>query len=127
MRRALAAREVSAVELTRDSITRLVAVQRTIGAVAALDPERSLADAARSDARIADGTDGSLEGVPITVKDWIDVEGWPITGSAVRPSRPPRESRRHCGRALARRGRRRRRHHDRARREPGARGDAQPA
>ena len=71
----------SAVERATIAIEKLRALESTIGAVAALDPERSLTDAARSDERIAAGTAGPLEGVPITVKDWIDVAGWPITGA----------------------------------------------
>jgi amidase len=82
VRRALAAREVSAVDLAHDAIARLEAVRVELGAVAALDPERSLAEAARADDHIARGTEGALEGVPIAVKDWIDVAGWPVAGSS---------------------------------------------
>ena len=71
----------SVVERVSVAIERLRALETSIGAVAALDPERSLADAAVSDERIERGTARSLEGVPIAVKDWIDVAGWTITGA----------------------------------------------
>jgi amidase len=81
---ALRTRQISAVEVANDYITRLQKVEQEIGAVAVLDPGQTLADAARSDERLARGAGGPLEGVPFTVKDWIDVAGWPIAGSAAR-------------------------------------------
>jgi amidase len=76
----------SVVERTTAAIEQLAALESTIGAVAALDPERSLSDAAASDARIDAGAPRPLEGVPIAVKDWIDVAGWPITGATASAS-----------------------------------------
>jgi amidase len=91
---ALRRRETSAVELAQAAIARLQALEPMIGAVAAVDPARSLADAARCDANLAAGGGGPLEGVPITIKDWIDTEGWPIAGSvaAHRARRPTRDA-----------------------------------
>jgi amidase len=81
----------SATELTAEVLERLDRQQKTIGAVAATDPERSMAEAARADRRLRDGSTRPLEGVPFTVKDWIDVAGWPVTGATRRdPGRPGR-------------------------------------
>jgi Asp-tRNA(Asn)/Glu-tRNA(Gln) amidotransferase A subunit family amidase len=59
-------------------------------AVEWFDDGRVRADAARLDA--AGGSEGPLHGVPITVKDWIDVEGFPCAGgAAVHRDRRPTE------------------------------------
>ena len=79
----------SAVETARAAIDRAERHRATFGGVAALAPERSLAAARESDARLAAGTARALEGVPITVKDWIDVAGWPVGGHPVDPDRRP--------------------------------------
>jgi amidase len=80
---ALEAGRVTAVQLAGDAIERLGEARTAFGAVAAIEPDLTLADARASDERRAEGATGALEGIPITVKDWIDVAGWPITGSAV--------------------------------------------
>jgi amidase len=79
--RALRAGECGAVEVARDLLERLDRLVPVIGAVAATDPERTLAQAAAADRRLCAGEARSLEGVPFTVKDWIDAEGWPVTGA----------------------------------------------
>ncbi len=91
---ALRRQEVSAIDVAHEHIARLAGVRGDCGAVAALEPDRTLADAAESDARLRDRTARVLEGVPITVKDWIDVEGWPIAGSSaeLRDRRAPRDA-----------------------------------
>jgi amidase len=61
-------------------LERLSEAASTVGGVAALDPARTLAEAAESDRRLQAGESRILEGVPFTVKDWIDVAGWPIRG-----------------------------------------------
>jgi amidase len=85
----LRAGDVSAVEIARAAIDRAETHRAAFGGVAALAPERSLAAARESDARLAAGTARALEGVPITVKDWIDVAGWPVGGHPVDPDRRP--------------------------------------
>jgi amidase len=75
--------QVSATEVVQTTLERLEGLTASLGAVAALDPQRSLADAAESDRRFRDGSARPLEGVPITVKDWIDVEGWPVAGGDI--------------------------------------------
>jgi amidase len=78
--RALREGERTAVEVVRDLLDRLDRLTPVIGAVAAVDRERTLAEAAEADRRLRAGKARALEGVPFTVKDWIDVAGWPIPG-----------------------------------------------
>ncbi|HXM54444.1 MAG TPA: amidase [Candidatus Dormibacteraeota bacterium] len=77
---ALRSGERSAVEVARELLDLLERLEPVIGAVAATDPERTLAEAAAGDLRLRAGDPRPLEGVPFTVKDWIDAEGWPVTG-----------------------------------------------
>jgi len=72
---------ISATELIGESLDRLDRLTPVIGAVAAVDPERSLAEAKAADRRLRAGAGRALEGVPFTVKDWIDVAGWPVSGA----------------------------------------------
>jgi amidase len=82
---ALRAGEVTAVEVARDLLERLDGLRPVIGAVATTDPERTLAAAAESDRRLNSGTARAIEGVPFTVKDWIDVAGWRVLGATGQP------------------------------------------
>jgi amidase len=82
---ALRAGEVGAVEVARDLLERLHGLRPVIGAVAATDQERTLAAAAESDRRLRTGTGRAIEGVPFTVKDWIDVAGWRVLGATAEP------------------------------------------
>ncbi len=61
------------------------------GAVAAFGDERALADARRLDqgSFAAGGATGPLHGLPVTVKDWIDVEGFPCAGERGQTDRWP--------------------------------------
>lgn len=86
---ALRAGEIGAVEVARDLLERLDRLRPVIGAVAATDPERTLAAAAASDRRLRTGTARRLEGVPFTVKDWIDVAGWRVLGATGQPPADP--------------------------------------
>ena len=86
---ALRAGEVGAVEVARDLLARLERLAPVIGAVAATDPERTLAAAAESDRRLLAGTARAIEGVPFTVKDWIDVAGWRVLGATGQPPADP--------------------------------------
>jgi len=69
------------VEVVHQLLDRLERLRPVIGAVAAVEPERTLAEAEAADQRLRAGEARALEGVPFTVKDWIDVAGWPISGS----------------------------------------------
>lgn len=77
-RRALRAREVSAVELAEAALARADSLQPTIGAFATVTPELALAQAERADRHLAAGEDrGPFHGLPVAVKDVIDVAGVP--------------------------------------------------
>ncbi len=54
------------------------------GAVQWFADDRALADAAAVDAAGGAFPPGPLRGLPITVKDWIDVEGFPCAGGSAR-------------------------------------------
>jgi len=74
---ALAAREVSSVELLQAALARQAAHQ-ALNAVIASDPDRATALARSVDARRARGDAlGVLSGLPMTVKDCFDVQGMP--------------------------------------------------
>ena len=52
-----------------------------LGAVAWRDDERVVAEARRADERRAAGEPlGAMHGLPVTIKDWIDVAGFPCAG-----------------------------------------------
>ncbi|HEY3013664.1 MAG TPA: Asp-tRNA(Asn)/Glu-tRNA(Gln) amidotransferase subunit GatA [Nocardioides sp.] len=77
---ALAAGEVTSVELTQAHLDRIAAVDGAVHAFLHVDAEGALAQAAESDARRAAGTPASpLDGVPIAVKDVLTTEGLPTT------------------------------------------------
>jgi aspartyl-tRNA(Asn)/glutamyl-tRNA(Gln) amidotransferase subunit A len=73
---ALAHREVSAVELLRETLARIDATRETLNAFSAVDdPEALLATAREADERIARGDARPLEGIPLGVKDLSDARG----------------------------------------------------
>ena len=77
---ALAAGEVTSVELTQAHLDRIADVDGSVHAFLHVDAEGALAQAAASDARRAAGTPASpLDGVPIAVKDVLATEGLPTT------------------------------------------------
>lgn len=70
----------------RDALERLDAAA-PLGAVVARDDQQALAESERVDAA---ARSGPLSGVPVTVKDWIDVAGLPCEGElAERSGRVP--------------------------------------
>lgn len=73
--RALADREVGALELCDAAIARIEAGDREINAVVVRDFERAREQARAADAAIARGERRPLLGVPITVKESFDVAG----------------------------------------------------
>jgi Asp-tRNA(Asn)/Glu-tRNA(Gln) amidotransferase A subunit family amidase len=79
-------RETSVVAVVEDHLARLASARDAIGGVAWSDDGAVLAAARVSDRVLADnGTAiGPLHGVPITVKDWIDVAGFPCAGESAR-------------------------------------------
>ena len=84
--------DVSAVEVVTESLRRLRAVDETTNCVAAWNDEDALARAARLDRERRRNLDlRPLHGVPLTVKDWIDVAELPCTGGYMEcRSRVPR-------------------------------------
>lgn len=76
---ALAAKQVSSVELTQLYLDRIANLNPEINAFISTDPEKSLAQARAADARIAAGTAGPLTGVPLAQKDIFCAEGWLTT------------------------------------------------
>ena len=71
---------VSATELTRHSLERIDALNPTVNAFVAVDPEQALEQAAAIDQLVAGGVDpGPLAGIPIGVKDLEDAAGFRTT------------------------------------------------
>ncbi|GAA5153778.1 amidase [Pseudonocardia eucalypti] len=76
---ALAAGEVSAVELAEEAIARIERLDPEINAVCVPDFDRALEAARAADAARAGGDQRPLLGVPMTVKESYDVAGLPTT------------------------------------------------
>jgi amidase len=71
--------EVSARELTQLSLDRIARLDPQLNAFVAVYAERALGEADAADARRRGGEDGPLIGVPLAVKDEIDIAG-EVTG-----------------------------------------------
>ena len=67
--------EASARELTEAALERIERLDGELNAFGAVYPERALAEADRADERRARGESGPLLGVPVAVKDEIDLAG----------------------------------------------------
>ena len=76
---ALAARKVSAAELTDQAIARIEARDGPINAVVVRDFDRARTAAKAADAALARGEKGALLGLPMTVKESHNVAGLPTT------------------------------------------------
>jgi aspartyl-tRNA(Asn)/glutamyl-tRNA(Gln) amidotransferase subunit A len=84
-------REVSPVELTRACLERIAAGNDALRAFITVMSERALADAARAEKDIAKGRYlGPLHGMPVSVKDLVDIAGTPTTSGSAVPPRHPR-------------------------------------
>jgi amidase len=91
-RQALLDGRIGAVELTRLALGRIETVNPALNAVVTLDTEGALRAAAESERRIASGVALPLDGLPITVKDALDVAGMVSTaGSPTLRDRVPSE------------------------------------
>ena len=76
---ALAAKEISSVELTQLYLDRIARHNPQINAFVSIDAERSLAQARAADARRAAGEAGPLTGIPLAQKDIFCAKGWRTT------------------------------------------------
>ncbi len=76
---ALAAGEISSVELTQLYLDRIVRLNPTINAYVTVDAEKSLAQAKAADAQRAAGQAGPLTGIPLAQKDIFCTKGWLTT------------------------------------------------
>ncbi len=76
---ALAAKQVSSVELTRLFLDRIERLNPALNAFVTVDAEKSLNSARAADARLAGGTGGPLTGIPIAQKDIFCAKGWRTT------------------------------------------------
>jgi aspartyl-tRNA(Asn)/glutamyl-tRNA(Gln) amidotransferase subunit A len=87
-------RELSPVELTRACLDRIGARNGALNAFITVFDKDAVAQAARAEAEIQAGRyRGPLHGVPVSIKDLIDVAGVPTTsGSAVPPRRPAHDA-----------------------------------
>src|SRR5260370_38559756 len=77
--KALAARQVSAMELAQDAIGRIERHDAKINAICVRDFERGLEVARAADAALARGETRPLLGIPLTVKESSNVAGLPTT------------------------------------------------
>jgi amidase len=76
-------REISSRELLEMFLARVERLNPVLNAVVTLDADRALAEADRADrAIVAGGPTGPLHGLPITVKDAIEVAGLRSTGGS---------------------------------------------
>ncbi|MFJ6749443.1 MULTISPECIES: amidase [unclassified Streptomyces] len=81
--RAIAAKELSPVELTGSVLERIEALEGGLGAYVTVRAEAARRSAAQAERDIAAGRYlGPLHGIPMGLKDLIDVEGLPTTASS---------------------------------------------
>ena len=91
---ALAARKISAVELTQAHNNAIAALNPRLNAYITTTPEPALAQAQAADARIAQGNAGPLTGIPLAIKDLFCTAGVRTTAASkmLDPFIPPYES-----------------------------------
>lgn len=80
---AYASGALSPVEVTRDALKRAHEAQALCNAFARIDEESALASAAASEARWKAGEAVSaIDGVPGTIKDIVQIAGWPVSNGS---------------------------------------------
>ncbi|WP_432136716.1 MULTISPECIES: amidase [unclassified Streptomyces] len=89
--RALAEGEVSARTLVEQALTRIEATQGTLNAFRVVRAEAALAEADAADRELARGVRRPLLGVPVAVKDDMDVAGEPTAFGCAGPHAPVAE------------------------------------
>ncbi|EHB53806.1 Amidase [Mycolicibacterium rhodesiae JS60] len=87
----LASGTVTSTELVRRSLRAITASQSTLNAFRVVLTESALAEAAEADRRRAAGDQALLLGIPIAVKDDVDVAGVPTSFGTAGPIRPATE------------------------------------
>lgn len=88
--RSLARRELSSRELAVSLLERIEEVNPVVNAAVHLDAEKTIAEAEAADAALGRGERQPLLGLPVSVKDSIDVAGRPcLTGSFAREGHVP--------------------------------------
>jgi aspartyl-tRNA(Asn)/glutamyl-tRNA(Gln) amidotransferase subunit A len=81
--RRLRAREITAEQITESCLQRIEADNPRLNAFILVMTEEALGQARQADRELADGRDrGALHGVPVSVKDLIDVRGTPTTAAS---------------------------------------------
>lgn len=71
-------RKISPVAVTKAALARIAALNGDINALCLVDAKKALAQARAAEKRYAaGGAIPALCGVPVTVKDWFHVKGWP--------------------------------------------------
>ena len=93
---ALAAKKVSAVELTQDAIDRIERHDGKVNAICVRDFDRALSAAREADAALARGERKPLLGLPVTVKESFNVAGLPTTWGRSAAERFQSQLRMHC-------------------------------
>lgn len=75
----------SSEEIVQAHLARIEVVNGSLNAVVQLASNEALKAARQADKARRDGLSiGPLHGIPFTVKDWIDVGGWPCSGADLR-------------------------------------------
>jgi aspartyl-tRNA(Asn)/glutamyl-tRNA(Gln) amidotransferase subunit A len=81
---------LSPVALTRACLDRIAALDRDLRAFITVTADQALAEAASAAAEIGSGRyRGALHGIPVSLKDLIDVGGTPTTAGSAVPARRP--------------------------------------
>ncbi len=78
----LAAGECSSVDIVNDVLSAIDAIDGKIGAYLTLNRDDALAQAKRADERRAKGETGAMLGIPVAIKDLLNVKGQPCTCSS---------------------------------------------
>lgn len=83
-------REVSPVAVAQDALERIAKFEPQVNAFVVVDPDGALATARASEARWQKGEPlGLVDGLPVTIKDIIDIKGQPTRrGSLTTPATP---------------------------------------
>jgi aspartyl-tRNA(Asn)/glutamyl-tRNA(Gln) amidotransferase subunit A len=86
-------KQLSPVEVTQAALKQALKYNPAMNALCFMEESAALHQARVSEKRWAKGTPkGILEGIPVTVKDWFDVKGWPTRmGSKISSPLPARD------------------------------------